>query len=450
MSSTHPFSRRTRPFLALLFVVSALVLGLPSVSAPGAQAAAGVPAAPSVLYAEDFDNAANGSRTMLDAYTGATGQTYTASAPWLSATNCNGIVVDQSTPYAAPDCTANGAATPAQAQGFFHNVQQLANVLGQVGGTTPATNGAVTAYTANNPGANNVEFQTATPISLPAATGRFVTFSVDSAAVNCDRDTAGTLNDPQLAFFLKDSGGEHAVSSSPILPCSGSAFTIVNSAGANQTARAGRYVANGSFLLSGSSFDVVMRNLTASGVGNDHAYDNIRVLDVTPTLDKSFSPTTRFLGETSTLTFTVTNTSELGSKNGWSFTDHLPSGLTVVGGTASTTCPSGVVTAAAGSTSVAVAGNLSVGMASCTVTVKVTATATGTYTNGPTNVDLTGLNPPGISSVTFTDQPKFTCDAYGYLYQTPTPGSHPIYQVDLATGTYSNAGSTTDNVNAVG
>jgi len=47
-------------------------------------------------------------------------------------------------------------------------------------------------------------------------------------------------------------------------------------------------------------------------------------------------------------------------------------------------------------------------------------------------------------------QPKFTCDAFGYLYQSPGDGSHPIYGVDLATGTYSNVGSTVDNVNAVG
>jgi uncharacterized repeat protein (TIGR01451 family) len=45
----------------------------------------------------------------------------------------------------------------------------------------------------------------------------------------------------------------------------------------------------------------------------------------------------------------------------------------------------------------------------------------------------------------------WTCSAYGYLFQDPStvpPGS--IYQVDLASGAYTNYGTTADNVNAVG
>jgi uncharacterized repeat protein (TIGR01451 family) len=45
----------------------------------------------------------------------------------------------------------------------------------------------------------------------------------------------------------------------------------------------------------------------------------------------------------------------------------------------------------------------------------------------------------------------WTCSAYGYLFQNPTtvpPGS--IYQVDLASGAYTNYGATSDYVNAVG
>lgn len=70
------------------------------------------------------------------------------------------------------------------------------------------------------------------------------------------------------------------------------------------------------------------------------ADDDIRVLDVTPQLDKEFSPTSVATGGVSTLTLTVTNTSDLAAKNGWSSTDSLPEGLTVAdpSGTA-TTCP---------------------------------------------------------------------------------------------------------------
>ncbi|MFJ2535074.1 DUF7507 domain-containing protein [Microbacterium maritypicum] len=144
-----------------------------------------------------------------------------------------------------------------------------------------------------------------------------------------------------------------------------------------------------------------MRNEQAQTNGNDGAIDNIRVLDVTPQLDKVFSPAIAPTGGTSTLTFTITNTTELAAKNGWSFTDSLPAGLTIANPAASTTCTDGAVTAPAGGTSIAVTGDLDAGQASCTVTVNVTSPVPGTFTNGPDNVTQTGLNPPGETSVTF-------------------------------------------------
>jgi uncharacterized repeat protein (TIGR01451 family) len=54
---------------------------------------------------------------------------------------------------------------------------------------------------------------------------------------------------------------------------------------------------------------------------------------------------------------------------------------------------------------------------------------------------------PGASAA----EVPWTCSAYGYLFQDPAvtpPGS--IYQVDLASGAYTNYGTTADNVNAVG
>jgi uncharacterized repeat protein (TIGR01451 family) len=191
---------------------------------------------------------------------------------------------------------------------------------------------------------------------------------------------------------------------------------------------------------------------------------------VTPQLDLSFSPTTITTKQTSALTFTVTNTSELAAKSGWSFTDAMPAGLTVATPAATTTCPSGDVTAATGTASVNVTGNLSAGMASCTVTVNVQAAATGTYTNGPGNVTETDLNPPANATLTATTAPKtstslqadaapapnasttWTCSAFGYLFQSPngTAAPHQIYQVDLATGASTLIGNTADAVNGVG
>ena len=57
--------------------------------------------------------------------------------------------------------------------------RQMAWVLGKLRGVNPTTNHAVTAYTDGGGTllANSVQFETVTPISLPAST-RFITFSV--------------------------------------------------------------------------------------------------------------------------------------------------------------------------------------------------------------------------------------------------------------------------------
>ncbi|WP_219818320.1 DUF7507 domain-containing protein, partial [Clavibacter michiganensis] len=174
--------------------------------------------------------------------------------------------------------------------------------------------------------------------------------------------------------------------------------------GATAGIRTKALVSDKGILFSGSTVGINMRNVGGGGNrGNDHAFDDIKILDVTPQLDKSFSPASTTTGGMSKLTFTITNTSELGSKNGWSFTDALSSGLTVSNpSAATTTCASGVVTAPAGGGSVSVAGNLIAGQASCTVSVNVTSSTAGTYANGPANVTTVGLNPPGTSTVTFS------------------------------------------------
>src|SRR5256885_12109421 len=88
-------------------------------------------------------------------------------------------------------------------------------------------------------------------------------------------------------------------------------------------------------------------------MGNDSAIDSAQIIDVTPQLDKAFSPASIQLGQVSRLTMTITNTTDLLRKRGWSFTDNLPAGL-VVEGNASTTCPGATVQAAAGGSTVTV------------------------------------------------------------------------------------------------
>ena len=361
----------------------------PAAAIPGTP---GVPQAPTVAFTEDFENNVSTSPILLTNYVGALGDTYTADPAWL--TNCNGVIVVPNSPDS--DMGQSGCRLLVD----YSTVRQLAYAAGvAMGAADPATNHAVTAFTEGNPGANKVQFQTVNPIPLMAS-NRFLTFSVAASETSC------TSNHALFEFYLLNGASQIPTFTTPIDPCSSPLAKSVSvpkigNSGAG-TMMAGVFPSNSSVLFSGSSVGIKMVNAQGSGAGNDAAFDDIQILDVTPQLDKSFAPTTVPQGGTSALTFTVTNTTDLAAKNGWSFSDALPPGLTLAASPApSTTCPAGVVNAPAGASTVSMTGNLSAGMPSCTVTVTVTSAVAATYTNGPANMTVAGLNPPGSSSVTF-------------------------------------------------
>ncbi|WP_314147272.1 hypothetical protein [uncultured Leifsonia sp.] len=395
---------------------SALVLtAAPAQAAPGTP---GTPQAPTVAFQEDFENGVGNTPVGLAAYTGTTGQKYTADPAWLA--NCNGQVRNYNTPSTnLGNC---------QIENDSANLNQLAYALGvHAGSATPGTNHAVTAYTENNPGANATEFQTASNIPLASSSGRFLTFSVDTAAVNCPPVASAPLY--QFAFL--NQAGTATNVGGQLNACSSGKTVNVPASGSvgAKTASVGTYTSNGSLLFNGSSLGIRMQNANGSGAGNDAAFDNIRILDVTPQLDKAFTPTAVQTGGTSTLTFTVTNTSELASKAGWGFTDTLPTGLTLANGTVGGTCTA-TTTAVAGATSIAVTnGTLAAGQTSCTITVQVTSSKAGSFTNGPDNVTTVGLNEPGTSTVTFSD-PSYTVSKTASA-ATAHPGQKVTYTVTV-------------------
>lgn len=386
-----------------LSLVGAGLVGTALTADPPSAAAApgnpGVPGEPQVLFVEDFENRAAASNVLLTDYTGESGTTYTADPFWVNRANCNGFIINQTSPRVPGDC--NGGGADAAGAAVYTSLTSLPYTLGVINGTDPVVNAAASSYTSGSTVGNRVQFSTAAPLTL-ATEGRFVTFSVDAVAQNCQ------VAHPELRFYLVDGAGQEiAVSDTAIDPCTdprGAQYTSPTQDGTTRVVIGGRFPADGSTLVTGGSFGIVMRNEEGSGQGNDGAYDNIRVLDVTPQLDKEFSPTSVATGGVSTLTLTVTNTSDLAAKNGWSFTDSLPEGLTVAdpAGTA-TTCPATDVTAAAGATEVTATGSLAAGTASCTITVNVTSDEAGSYTNDADNVSAVGLDYPGTSTVTFGD-----------------------------------------------
>lgn len=374
-----PFSRRALTAAA----ASALALGVigAAAAAPGTPR---VPSAPEVLLHETFESGmADGEVTVLSSYgSGA----YSADAAWLDVANGNGLVADGTT--SDTDFTAAGFTSPAGTTAL----RELATKLGELNGTSPnSANHAVTAYTASaDPGANGIEFETVNPINLNAG-GRFLSLSANVGVVNCH------AAHPQLQFFLLDGGVESAVNSSPLDPCGGSS---------SSDARATTLIGGEGVLFTGDQVGIRMRNAQGSGGGNDHAFDDVRVLDVTPQLDKVFTDEgdTLQVGEETELVLTVTNTSELGEKSGWSFTDHLPKGLTVATPTVLTpeTCQ-GTITADEGDDEISIEdGVLPAGAEYCEIRIFVTSKSKGgVFENSAENIESVGLNDPGATSIEY-------------------------------------------------
>jgi len=392
--------------LTAVTVLSGTIVVAPA-AVPGASAAPGnpgVPSAPVLIYEEDFENVAGTPAVGLASYVGSTGATYTADPAWL--TGCNGLLVE----YGTPDNDPLAACAPTGAANAFNRIRQLANAMGQWSGADPLTNRAVAAYTqGGNPGANSVEFRTTSPLTLPSTvTSRYLTFSVDTAAINC------AFSGPRYSFSLVDSGGtEHPVGGT-VDVCTNPGQTIaaipsaspVGNTAANVVV--GTYTSNGSFLFSGTSLGIIMRNQNGSGTGNDAGFDNIRVLDVTPQLDKEFVPGSVGQGQPARIVFTVTNSAELAAKAGFSFTDTLPTGLTVAPApNVSSSCGSPTTSAPAGATSVSFTGSLAAQQVSCTFAFDVIASAEGTYVNGPGNISsVVGLNPPEDATLLVENEPE--------------------------------------------
>lgn len=383
---THRPTRSPRRRRLLAAALAAAVLPLAAVA--GATPAAanspghpGTPAAPVTVFTEDFEHGTDAGPLSITDYTGAgpIGETYSADPAWLSA--CNGYIVSEQAPATAPASYGCGS--------WWPDVKDLAAALGTWAGGDPQTNHAVTAYTNADPGAGKTEVQTLEPIPLTAS-DRFLTFSVDVAAQNC----FGAH--PLLSFFLLDGTAALPTSTSPIDPCANPGTVEGNT-------DVGTYASNASVLFSGSSVGLRLVNDQASGNGNDFAFDNIRLLDATPQLDLSAPAGSVPVGAPARLTFTVTNTSELAAKDGWSFTAHLPAGLVRADQSTQTTCPSATAAPGTDADAVAVGGDLAAGQASCTVTIDVTSLAGGSYQVCAAQItDLVGIDPPGCASLSFT------------------------------------------------
>ncbi|GIG40557.1 DUF7933 domain-containing protein [Cellulomonas phragmiteti] len=386
--------------------------------------AAGVPEAPTQLWLEDFEP----STTPAQLGTYASSR-FTATSFWLNYSGCNGVIVNYTTTFPSSGfCGSSLDVVPR------NQTRRLADVLGQlrlgvVGSTSNTTpvngstsgaagsqaNRAVAGLTMTSllePGNQTVVESTA-PVGLTATADRYYAASVDVAEDACSARFLGINNNSRLDVALVVGGTASPLTASPIIACNvtGGRYTspaLTSGFGSETAVRAGRFFTDRAVRLTpaqAAQARIRVSNQVSAAEGNDFAFDNLRIVDATPSLDKAFATGVGTAGAPTTLTFTVTNTSELAAKTDWNFTDALPTGLVVaptpaVGGTcANVTGAAFTVQAAAGATSIVVTGgDLASGAVSCTVTVNVVATAPGTYVNGPANV-TTVLVPP--ESATF-------------------------------------------------
>ncbi|GCD21961.1 hypothetical protein CTKZ_35230 [Cellulomonas algicola] len=389
--------------LAATLVVAGASAGLANPGTPGQ------PQPATVVFHEDFQNApVSGLRTVIDRYVGADGHTYDADPYWKNAVKANGMVVSAQSTFATTDATGakNDTETTARA-----TLRQLAEALGKVNGSSdPRSNLAISAYTqdvkASNVADNLVMLRTKDDIELKDANGRFLAFSLNAAATNGVDKAHPDRENPRLMFYVNQAGtGEQALTSTPIDPITDPrSQTIAVTASANGTkepVRGGQFASDRSFLYEGGAFGVVVRNLTSGHLGNDGAFDDLQVIDVTPQLDKAFDRPVATTGESVRLVLTVTNTDELAAKEGWTFADELADGLRVAD--QPNLVSSCVGDAWAQGTKVAVTnGSLAAGQASCTVEVDVTSTTSGTYSNGPANIVVRkGIDAPAEAVVRF-------------------------------------------------
>src|SRR5574341_144067 len=264
------------------------------------------------------------------------------------------------------------------------------------------------------PGIRNYGWQNAGPINT--GTSAFFQFAIDTSKYtqvtmqfDAQRKANGPNND-ELYYSIN-----------------GTTWTLKSTFNSTTSwATYGAYNFTGQTSTTGITyFRIYGYGANATSSGNDINFDNVTFTGCgapsPAAISKTFSPNPVAVGATSTLTFTLTNPNTGVAFTGVSFTDTLPSGLTVT--TASFSQCGGTLSATAPRTISFSGGALAAG-AFCSVSVTVTTTASGVYDNvsgfvssteGGTNTGATGiatasltvLQPPSMSKL-FASNPILT------------------------------------------
>lgn len=186
---------------------------------------------------------------------------------------------------------------------------------------------------------------------------------------------------------------------------------------------------------------------------SEPATDTLVVIEL-PSINKSFGAASILLNDTTSLSFTITNSDTLTALTGVSFIDTLPTGLLVATPNGLTgNCGGGIITATSGSSIVSLSGATLAAGTSCTFSVNVLGSTEGikdnsvtvTSTNGGTGntstATLTVLTPTNTATATNTptDTPTATPTSTPTGTSTDTPTTTPsATQTDTPTATPTN------------
>jgi uncharacterized repeat protein (TIGR01451 family) len=159
---------------------------------------------------------------------------------------------------------------------------------------------------------------------------------------------------------------------------------------------------------------------------------------LTPAFAKAFGAMTVNVGNSTSLTFTITNNDSASTLTGLAFTDTLPTGLVVSTPNALVNNCGGTVTATAASGSVSLTGGTLAASTACTITVNVTGTGLGMLTNTTSTLtsnasaaaaataNITVLALPPTFTKAFSAGPIFLGQTATLTFNVVNPNSVPL------------------------
>lgn len=275
--------------------------------------------APTVVFTDTLDHGSPTPR-LISRYRDAS-NSFTADRAALR--DCRGWLVGsgQSASSGAPVLDCGGTVS---GQALWNRAQQLgasvADADPEVGRTS--TNRALSLVSTEGSTLKNGSTVLSSSATAPVTSGgRFLLPRLDLAQTACSSPR-------RLQTSLIDGRGRVVNAGAPMDACAGRKGTVAAAGRANSTAvTVDRVTADRAVLWTGSRVGL---GVSTKGTSTSAAVlDNPTVLDATPRLTMAFSPAKIRAGRDVTLTATITNTSDLAAKPGFSLTASLPPGLRV-------------------------------------------------------------------------------------------------------------------------